>query len=78
MKLQKRSGWVLVFTMMRNKIFVLFFILLIFVNGCSNVDVNPQKEYNKCTSVCASVLEEDFVTMELCRQECREKFLENN
>ncbi|MAH01901.1 hypothetical protein CMO87_01560 [Candidatus Woesearchaeota archaeon] len=60
-----------------NKIILFsFFIILIFINGCYNEDVDAQKEYEKCTSVCASVLEEDFVTMKLCMDECEEKFLE--
>jgi len=57
--------------------FILFFIIaLLFTLGCSNNETKPQKEYEKCTSVCASVLEDDFVTMELCRRECKEKFLD--
>ena len=60
-----------------NKIILFsFFIILIFINGCYNGDVDAQNEYEKCTSVCASVLEEDFVTMKLCMDECEEKFLE--
>jgi uncharacterized membrane protein len=56
-----------------NKI-IMFMLLvsLVFVSGC---DADLEVEYNKCTAVCSSVLEEDFVTMNLCVDECREKFL---
>ena len=47
-------------------------VSLVFVSGC---DADLEVEYNKCTAVCSSVLEEDFVTMNLCVDECREKFL---
>lgn len=59
-----------------NKIISLFFIVLIFINGCSNETTDAQKEYNKCTALCTTIVGEDFVTLELCRQECKEKFLE--
>ncbi len=60
-----------------NKIIILFaLILLILSTSCVNEDVNKQEEYEKCTSVCASVLSDDFVTLELCRRECKEKFLD--
>ncbi len=57
-------------------IFIFFVVILIFSSGCINQDAKKQEEYEKCTSVCASVLEDDFVTMELCRRECKEEFLE--
>tara|TARA_Y100000310_G_scaffold47186_1_gene43771 strand:- start:3281 stop:3478 length:198 start_codon:yes stop_codon:yes gene_type:complete len=63
--------------MKANNFFVLVFLMvLIFSAGCATEEVDNQVEYNKCVSVCASVLEEDFVIMDLCRQECNEKFLE--
>ena len=59
-----------------NKIIILFFVIVLIVsNGCANKDTQ-QEEYDKCTSVCASVLDEDFVTMKLCMDECQEEFLE--
>ena len=59
-----------------NKIAILFILfILVLSTSCVNEEVNKQEEYEKCTSVCASVLEEDFVTMELCRRECEEEFL---
>ena len=59
-----------------NKIAILFIVfILILSTGCVDEDAKKQEEYEKCTSVCASVLEEDFVTMELCRRECEEEFL---
>ena len=58
-----------------SKIILIFVIILIFPTGCIDQDAKNQEEYNKCTSVCASVLEEDFVTLKLCMDECKEKFL---
>ena len=60
---------------MNKIVFLVFVLVLIFSYGCANADTK-QGEYNKCTSVCASVLEEDFVTLKLCMDECKEKFLE--
>ena len=58
-----------------NKIIMFMLLIsLVFVSGCSD-NVDFQEEYNKCTAVCASVLEEDFVTMNLCVDECKERFL---
>ena len=65
--------------MKANKIiFLIAVIILIFSAGCADNDDSKLGEYNKCVSVCASVLSEDFVTLELCRQECKEKFLDEN
>jgi len=63
-------------TRLNNTIILLLLIILIFSIGCTNRDA--QNEYNKCTSVCASVLEEDFVTMKLCVDECKDKFPDKN
>ena len=57
-------------------IFSIIIFILILSAGCNNEAVDSNKEYNKCVSVCASVLSDDFVTLELCRQECKEKFLD--
>jgi hypothetical protein len=54
---------------------IFFLFLLLFSFGCGN-QTQKQEEYQKCTAVCAAVLDDDFVTLELCRQECSEKFLE--
>jgi hypothetical protein len=62
-----------------NKIAIIFALILLIISpGCVNEDRQKQEEYEKCTSVCASVLSDDFVTLELCREECREEFLEEN
>ena len=58
-----------------NKIIIFTLLLLFLINSCSN-NVDNQVEYEKCTSVCASVLEDDFVTMKICMDECKEKFLD--
>lgn len=62
---------------MKKTIITLFLIGLILITSCTNeIDSDKSKEYNKCTAICASVLSEDFITLELCRQECNKKFLE--
>lgn len=58
-----------------NFLMLFLIILVIFSAGCSE-NVPKQEDYEKCTSVCASVLGDDFVTMELCRQDCEKRFLE--
>lgn len=61
-----------------NKIAILFalIILILSIISCVNENTQKQQEYEKCASVCASVLEDDFVTMKLCMDECQKKFLE--
>jgi len=61
---------------MKRVIFILL-VLLLLVSGCADKE-EKQKEYEKCTTICSSVLSDDFVTLELCRQECKEKFLEES
>ena len=60
------------------KIILILLILSLLITGCTDIETEKRKEYEKCTSVCSSVLSEDFVTLELCRQECKEKFLEES
>tara|TARA_Y100000310_G_C20567118_1_gene756056 strand:+ start:88 stop:291 length:204 start_codon:yes stop_codon:yes gene_type:complete len=65
---------------MNKLIFVIFVFVLLFSYGCSGKNVK-QEDYQKCTSVCASVIEnpdadEAFITMEICMEECKKKFLE--
>ena len=59
---------------MINFLLLLFIVLVSIFSGCESN--NDQAEYEKCTSVCTSVLEDDFVTMKLCMDECKEEFLE--
>ena len=65
--------------MNKNKIIIaIFLFLVLFSYGCSN-QTQAQEDYNKCTSVCAATLGgEDFIILELCRQECRDQFLEED
>lgn len=64
---------------MKKIVIIVLLIGIILVTSCiENTDTEKRKEYEKCTSVCASVLEEDFVTLELCRQECKKKFLDES
>jgi PBP1b-binding outer membrane lipoprotein LpoB len=58
------------------KIIALLMLGLLFASACSNNELEKQHEFEKCTAVCASVLEGDFVTLELCRRECKQQFLE--
>jgi len=60
---------------MKRAIFILL-VLLLLVSGCEDNEDEKMRDYQKCTTICSSVLSEDFVTLELCRQECKEKFLE--
>ena len=60
------------------KIILILLILSLLITSCIDTETEKGKEYEKCTSVCSSVLSEDFVTLELCRQECKKKFLEEN
>lgn len=67
-------------TMKMNKIssVILILVLLvcgIFIFGCSE-NTQAEKDYDKCTAVCAAVTGEDFVTLQLCQDECRKKFIE--
>jgi len=57
---------------MNKIIFIIFVFILLFSYGCADQEVK-QKQYNKCTAVCAAVVEDDFVTLELCREECKKK-----
>jgi len=59
-----------------NIIFLIFIVVLVFTAGCEKIETTQQQEYNKCTSVCASVLGEDFITLQLCMDECKAKFLD--
>ena len=57
-------------------VILLFLLLTLFLSGCTE-KTDAQQEYDKCTSVCASVVEDDFVTLEICREECKKQFLES-
>ncbi len=66
------------------KVTIFLILSLVLVTAC-NVETTPQQDYEQCISFCASSLETgpdtlendagDFVTIELCREECEEKFL---
>lgn len=61
---------------MRRFVLVAFLISLIVISGCFR-DIKEEKmsDYEKCTSVCSSVLSEDYVTLHLCNEECKKEFL---
>lgn len=57
---------------------ILSLIIIILITSCTNdIESDQNVEYNKCTAICSSVLDEEFVILELCREECKEKFLES-
>jgi hypothetical protein len=58
------------------KIIAILMLALLSSSACSNYELDKQHEFEKCTAVCASVLEGDFVTLELCRRECKQQFLD--
>jgi len=62
---------------MMTKLLFLIFLLSILLTSCSGENSEFQLEYEKCNAVCAAVLSDDFVTLELCREECSKKFLES-
>ena len=55
-------------------IFLMVLFLVIALVGCNDV-TEDKKAYKKCTSVCASVLGEDYTTLYLCNEECKNEFL---
>ncbi|MBS3131105.1 hypothetical protein J4212_01615 [Candidatus Woesearchaeota archaeon] len=57
---------------------VFLLVLSSFILSSCSAESEKQKEYSKCTSVCSSVLGNDYVTLDLCRKECRIKFLEES
>ena len=60
-----------------NKIIIFLIFVLLISTACSN-QTEEQKDYNKCTAVCSAVVGDDFVDLDLCVQECRKQFLEND
>ncbi len=63
---------------MRRIILIIFIIGLLFTASCGNIEAGKNGEYKKCTAICSSVLDDDYVTLELCRQECEKEFLKEN
>jgi len=58
-------------------IFLIVFVVLIVFSlfGCSKTSIEKEQAYEKCTSVCSSVLNEDFVSLHLCNEQCKVEFL---
>jgi len=69
---------------MINSILVIALIGLFLAAGCindnSDIDVVEKSkiDYNKCTAVCSAIVGDDFVTLNLCMEECKKKFLESD
>lgn len=62
---------------MKKVFLMVLLIVLLVAGGCSkDTEVEQQTDYEKCTSVCSSVLSEDYVTLHLCNEECRKEFLD--
>ncbi|MBL7056295.1 hypothetical protein ISS07_05250 [Candidatus Woesearchaeota archaeon] len=64
---------------MKNSLILFLLLISVVLVGCSNE--SSSGDYEKCTSVCAAIvdspeLEEGFVMLELCREECKKQFLE--
>ncbi len=57
---------------------MLLLVLSLLIVGCIDTETEKREEYDKCNSVCSSVLSDDFVTLELCREECQKTFLEES
>lgn len=63
---------------MKKLILIISIIAILLITSCAtDTKVDKNVEYNKCTAICSSVLDEEFVILELCREECKEKFLES-
>ena len=58
----------------------IFLSISFILTACSNAELEKQKEYDKCTAVCAAIVDETgedaLVTLEICRNECKKKFLD--
>ncbi len=64
---------------MKKIILILLLIIILTASCTKDIEVDENEaDYGKCTSVCSSVLGDDFTTMELCRKECKAKFLERS
>ncbi|MBW2991743.1 hypothetical protein KY345_00815 [Candidatus Woesearchaeota archaeon] len=64
---------------MRAVIIIAVLILVLVLIGCYGAEKEKMQEYQKCTSVCASVIgEEDYVTLHLCNEECKKEFLNSS
>jgi hypothetical protein len=61
---------------MKRLLLAAFLIILVAMSGCfKDFKEEQQKNYEKCTSICSSVLSEDYVTLHLCNEECKKEFL---
>ena len=51
-------------------------MLILLLSACApkETSVDKQEAYKKCTSVCSSVLTEDFTTLHLCNEQCKKEF----
>ena len=52
-----------------------FIIFILSMDYISEPELKFDDEYRKCTSVCASTLNEEFVTSNLCREQCKKELL---
>lgn len=59
-------------------IIIIILILVIASFWLVRQEAERQASYEKCTSVCASVIGDDFVKLKLCMDKCKEKFLEED
>lgn len=74
---REKSGKVL--RQMNKYVILTMMLFLLVAAGCSDKS-EAQQQYDKCTAVCAAVVdssgEDALVTLEICRQECKKEFLD--
>lgn len=62
------------------KLLILSLLLLLLISsiGCISEE-ERRKDYEKCTQVCSAVVAtDDYVTLHLCNEECKEQFLNSS
>ena len=62
-----------------SKLIIIIIIALVFVSfWLVRKEAEKQDYYEKCASVCASAIGDDFPKLKLCMGKCKEKFLEED
>ncbi len=71
---------------MKNNILIVIFIIIVFtlltvmgtITNFFSGDEKYDEEYQKCTSLCAATMDEDFTTHYLCMEECEKQLKERS
>ena len=59
-----------------NKAFiVLVLISLLLLSGCWHPKAKNLSEQEQCDLSCTSIDPDDFLTLDMCRQECKKRFM---